>query len=98
MDAAAAHPGRRTLVRGAPHAYLSALVRRGLVASAGDGGERGRDGHALPARRGQPHREPGPPGRRRPGRGRPAGQLSPVACAAGPPRESAGAGLRCALS
>jgi hypothetical protein len=87
MDAAAAHPGWRTLVRGAPHAYLSALVRRGLVASAGNGGERSRDGHALPARSGQPHREPSPPGHRRPGRGRPAGHLSRVACTAGPPHQ-----------
>ncbi len=98
MDAAAAYPRGRALVRGAPYAHLSALVRRGLVTSAGNGGERSRDGHALPARRGQPHREPSPPGHRGPGRGRPAGHLSRVACPAGPPRRSAGAGLRCAHS
>ena len=69
LDPAAAHPGRRALAGAAPHARLPALVRRRMVAPAGDADGRGGHGPAQPARGGQPDRRSRPAGRRRPGRG-----------------------------
>ena len=56
LDAAAAHPGRRALAGAAPHSCLPAVVRRRMVAPAGDGDGRGDHGPAQPARGGQPGR------------------------------------------
>ena len=56
LDPAASHPGRRTLAGTAPQPHLPEVVRRRLVAPAGDGDSGGDHRPAEPAGSGQPGR------------------------------------------